>query len=272
MRVEVRLLAASAGILLLTLGCGVRTPQPPTPPQVTTSGTDSAVTGKAVEEIEILCGTSFGPPMEKLVEQCEKELGIRGIMVYGGSEDHLPKVKLKATGDIYVTHTPFMQYTREADALLREVEVGFLAPVLVAQKGNPKNLAKFEDLAQGGLRVVLPNPEFSTCGEMVFGLLEKKQIKDAVLANVGNDMVKHHADVGNHVKLGARDAGIMWNGVANNYRDDIEIIPLPYEYDSEIHVAVMGLSYTKKKETVEKFLDYIEEHGKEVFAEFGYVK
>jgi len=228
--------------------------------------------GQAGEPITILCGTSFRPPMEKLTAMYEKETGRRTELSFGGSEDHLPNVKAKAAGDVYVTHSPYQQYTREAGALLREVEVGFLAPVLVVPKGNPKKIEKIEDLAEPGLRVLLTNPEFSTCGEMVFALLEKKQIKDAVLRNVGNAMFKHHSEVGNKMKLGYGDAAIMWNGVANNFLDAIEVVPVPYEYDEEIRVSVMGLSYTKQPEQVQQFLDFVEAHGKEVFKEFGYVK
>ncbi len=224
------------------------------------------------DEMLILCGSSFRPPMEKLVEQFQQETGIGVSLSFGGSEDHLPNVKAKLVGDVYVSHTPYMQYTRDADAMLREVEVGFLAPALVVRKGNPEKIERIEDLAREGLRVVLPNPDFSTCGEMVAAMLEKKGIKEAVLKNVGNDMVKHHSEVGNQLQLGARDAGIMWNGVAHTFEDVVDVVPGPYEYDEAIRVAVMGLSYSKKQPEVQKFLDFIEQHGKEVFAEFGYVK
>ena len=224
------------------------------------------------EEIDVLCGSSFRDPMEKLAELYEKKTGVNVRLVLGGSEDHLPKVKLKAFGDLYVTHTPYMKYTKDAGALLREIEVGFLAPVLVTRKGNPRGLKKFADLARPGLGVVLPNPKYSTCGEMVDGLLEKKKIKKAVMANVGNALMKHHHQVANQLKIGARDAGIMWNGVAHNFRDDIEIVSIPYEYDQEIRVSAVGLSYTKKEAAVRKFLDFLDKHGKKVFTEFGYTK
>lgn len=250
------LISLLAAVGLAASGCGDQADKP---------ATDSA-------EIMILCGSSFRPPMEKLVGMYEEATGRRASMAFGGSEDHLPKVKLKASGDVFVTHTPFQQYTEEAGVLLREVKVGFLAPVLVATKGNPLELAKFEDLARPGLKVVLPNPDFSTCGEMVFKLLEKKGIKDQVLENVGNAMVRQHAQVATQIQLGHRDAGIMWNGVAHNWRDSVDLVPIPYEYDKEIRVSIMGLSYTKRTEAVEKFLDFAEEHGREVFEEFGYVK
>ena len=227
---------------------------------------------QAGPEIHVLCGSSFRPPMEQLAAAFEKETGTRVLLDFGGSEDHLPKVKLKSTGDVYVTHTPYQQYTRDADALLREVPVGFFTPVLVVEKGNPKGIKSIEDLAKPDLGVVLPNPEFSTCGEMVDKLLEKKGIKDAVLKNVGNALMKHHSQIGNDLKLGVRDAGIMWNGVAHEYADAIEVVPTPYEYDEEITVSVMGLSYTKNPELVNKFLDFVAAHGKDTFTEFGYVK
>jgi molybdate transport system substrate-binding protein len=226
----------------------------------------------AGEPITILCGSSFRPPMEKITKMYEKETGGRTELSFGGSEDHLPNVKTKSAGDVYVTHSPYQQYTQEAGALLREVKVGFLAPVLVVPKGNPKGIKKIEDLAKPGLQVILTNPEFSTCGEMTFALLEKKGIKDAVLENVGNAMFKHHSEVGNKMKLGLGDAAIMWNGVANNFLDAIDIVPVPYEYDEEIVVSVMGLSYTKHPKQVQKLLDFVEANGKEVFKEFGYVK
>ncbi|MEE8452126.1 MAG: substrate-binding domain-containing protein [Thermoguttaceae bacterium] len=227
---------------------------------------------EANREIIILCGSSFRPPTEKLAEMFEAETGIAVKMTFGGSEDHLPHVKAKSAGDVYVTHTPFIQYTDEAGSLLREVKVGFLAPVLVVAKGNPKKIARIEDLAQPGLEVVLPNPVYSTCGEMVDALLEKKGIKDAVLKNTGSALMEHHSEIGNHLKIGTREAGIMWNGVANNYLDVLEIVPGSYEYGEEIGVSVMGLSYTDDKEAVEQFLDFVAEHGEKVFADFGYVK
>jgi ABC-type molybdate transport system substrate-binding protein len=64
----------------------------------------------------------------------------------------------------------------------------------------------------------------------------------------------------------------MWNGVSHNFLDAIEVVPAPYEYKDEIRVSVMGLSYTKQKDEVTAFLDFVGEHGKKVFAEFGYVK
>ena len=223
-------------------------------------------------DLMILCGSSFQSPMEELVAQYEKETGKRAVLVIGGSEDHLPKVKLKQHGDLFVTHSPYQEYTEKADALAREVPVGFLAPALVVKKGNPHEIEKFEDLARPGLKVILPNPKYATCGEMVFALMEKKGIKDKVLENVGNALVRSHDQVAENLKLEHRDVGIMWNGKIYNWRDDIEVVPIDYEYDMEVKVSVMGLSYSDKQEQISEFLDFVEEHGPTVFEKFGYIK
>ncbi len=224
------------------------------------------------DEIVVLCGTSFGPPVEKLARQYEDATGRKVTLSMGGSEELLPQVKTHAAGDLFVTHDPFMDETEKAGAMLRWVQVGDLAPALVVAKGNPKKIERLEDLARPGLKVILPNAEFSTCGQMVVKLLEKKGIKDAVMANVGNRLFRGHSEIGNNMKLGHGDAAIIWNGVAHNFRDSIEIVPTPYEYDAETRVGVIGLSYTKNKDGVEQFLKYVDEHGKQVFTEFGYVK
>ena len=45
-------------------------------------------------EIDILCGGSFQPPVEKLARTFEGETGIKATLVFGQSEDHLPHVKM----------------------------------------------------------------------------------------------------------------------------------------------------------------------------------
>ena len=258
-RTRSALAALAAALVLLLAGCG---------------GTAQQAGGEAqpADEVLILCGTSFAGPVETLAKQYEAATGRKVVLSMGGSEDLLPQVKTHAAGDLFVTHDPYMAETEKFGAMLRWVQVGDLAPVLVVPKGNPQKIERLEDLARPGLKVIVPNPEFATCGQMLMSLLDKKGIKDAVMANVGNRLFRSHSEIGNNMKLGLGDVGIMWNGVAHNFLDSLEIVPTPYEYDTETRVGVIGLSYSKNKELVEQFLKYVEEHGQQVFAEFGYVK
>jgi len=241
-------------VFMLVFGCSKKE----TPPEAT--------------ELVILCGSSFVPPTEQLCSEFMAQTGIETTYTVGGSEDLLPHVKARIKGDIFVTHDPYMDYTRDANALADDVQVGFVAPVLVVQNGNPKGIKNIEDLTREGLKVALTDPQYSTAGEMVFALLEKKGIKDAVMKNVENRLTKGHSNIGTFLKTQAVDAGIMWNGVAHTFRDSLDIVKTPYEYEQEIRVHIMSLSYSKQPEELKQFMEFVRKQAPAIFAEYGYVK
>jgi len=107
---------------------------------------------------------------------------------------------------------------------------------------------------------------------MVFALLEKKGIKDTVMENVGNRLTKGHPKLCTFLQTQTVDAVITWNGVAHTFRDHLEIVPTPYEYDIERRVHVIGLNYSKHPEWIQQFVEFARTRGKEIFAEYGYVK
>ena len=224
------------------------------------------------KELVVLCGSSFVRPTEQLCSQFTAETGIEIVTTVAGSEDFLPLVQAGKEGDILITHDPYLDYVRDANALADSVQVGCVAPVLAVQKGNPKNLTSIDDLTRPGLRVGVSNPQYSTCGEMVFVLLEKKGIKDSVLTNVENRLTKGHSTLGTWLKTQTVDAVIMWNGVANTFKDSLDVVRTPYEYDKEVGVHIIGLSYTKQAESLRQFIEFARQKAPAIFAEHGYLK
>ena len=226
----------------------------------------------AMRKLVVLCGSSFVPPTEQLIEEFEAKYGVEVEYTTAGSEDFLPQVEAAQLGDVLVTHDPYLDHVKDAGRLSDSTHVGFVAPVLAVRPGNPKEVSGIDDLTKPGLRVALTDAKYSTCGEMVFALLEKKGIVDAVMANVGNRLTKGHSTLGNFLKTDAVDAVVMWNGVANTFGSDVQIVAAPYEYDTEIRVHVIGLNYTKDAELLKQFMDFAKSRGEAIFAEHGYVK
>jgi ABC-type molybdate transport system substrate-binding protein len=64
----------------------------------------------------------------------------------------------------------------------------------------------------------------------------------------------------------------MWNGVAHTFRDDLEVVQMSYEYDTEIRVHIIGLSYTKQPNALKQFIGFARAKGPAIFAEHGYIK
>jgi len=222
------------------------------------------------KELTVLCGSSFVKPTEELIHRFTEETGIAVKYTVAGSEDFLPLVKAGKEGDVLVTHDPYLQYVTDAGACADHVTVGRLAPVLAVRKGNPKGIRSIGDLARPGLRVALPDPRYSTCGGMVAELLEKKGIEEGVMKNVGSRLTKGHSTLGTFLKTGVVDAAILWNGVARQFADALEVVPVPYEYGTRIRVHVIGLDYTKHPAELKRFMAFAGAHGPEIFARFGY--
>lgn len=229
-------------------------------------------TEKEPAKLTVLCGGSFRPPMEELVAAFEEQTGIPAELSFGQSEDLLPMVKVREEGDLFVSHDPYLDYVDEAGALLGAAQIGYVSPVVVVAKDNPAGVESLDDLAKPGVKVALPNPEFSTCGQMLFKLLEKKGIKDDVLANAEGAIFRSHSQIGTALKLRQREAGVMWNGVAHTFRDSLEVVPTPYEYEDTIRVWVIGLNYTEHEAGVKQLLDFARKQGADIFAKYGYVK
>ncbi len=229
-------------------------------------------TQPAPGELVMLTGASFLEPVKTLCEEFTRETGIPVALSSGESEDLLPLVKMARKGDLFVTHDPYLDYVRQANALADHVTVGALAPAVTVQKGNPKGIKSFEDLAKPGLKVALPDPQYSTAGQMVFSLLEKKGIKDAVLKNVDTRLTRGHSKLGTLLKTQVVDAVVMWRAVAGNFADCADVVETPYEYDQEIAVHVMGLSHSKQPEAMKRFMESTRRRGPEIFRQRGYFK
>jgi len=235
-------------------------------------GAGGAATTRPAVELTVLCGNSFVQPAEEMIEGFNEATGITVAVTSAGSEDFLPLVRAGQRGDILITHDPYLDYVREAKALADHCEVGFVAPVLAVQKGNPEGLTAVQDLARPGLKVALSNPQYSTCGEMVQEYLKRKGIYDAVMRNVENRLTKGHGDLGTFLKTQTVDAVIMWNGVAHTFNQSVDVVPTPYDYDRTIRVHVIGLGYSKQPEAVQRFIDFARANGPAVFSSHGYVK
>lgn len=235
-------------------------------------------TGQAEQEgseLLLLSGSSFIEPARKLADEFKEQAGISIVCSTGESEDLLPHVKAQQKGDIFVTHDPYLEYVEEAGSLADHVHVGFVAPVVCVGKGNEElknKINKVEDILDIDMKFAMSNPEYSTCGEIVRDFFKSKGKWEALKEKVGNRFTKGHNRLGTLLKTGAVDCVIMWNGVAHNFKDSIEIVPTPYEYEQEVRVHVMTLSYSEYQGELGQFIKFVQDRGPEVFEEYGYVK
>jgi ABC-type molybdate transport system substrate-binding protein len=103
-----------------------------------------------------------------------------------------------------------------------------------------------------------------------------------ILKNVRVE-TKGHQQRCNDVDMGTLDAAIVWNAVAELYKDKLEIIPIPKTYVDAITSATYGeidLAYTKvtvgmispheKRPATQRFYQFLATEGEAIFADMGF--
>jgi molybdate transport system substrate-binding protein len=148
--------------------------------------------------------------------------------------------------------------------------VGVLQPVLLVRPGNPQKIQSLADLTRPNLKIGIGDPRYSTCGELFVRLLEEKGLHDQVMKQVVLQG-RTHAKIANGLILGPLDAVVVWNFVAQLYRDKVELVPTTDRY-AEIKVTVVGLKRSRNPAQRDAFLDLCRaQQVKAIFAENGYV-
>jgi ABC-type molybdate transport system substrate-binding protein len=144
--------------------------------------------------------------------------------------------------------------------------------VIAVAKGNPKSITTVQDLLKEDVRVALGNPDAASIGKQTKILLEQAGLWDDVKSRVEATGVFKPTvpEVANDVKLGAVDAGIVWDSTVSQY-PELEAVRVE-RFDAranEISVAV--LKSTGQPTTALRFSRYLNSTiGNEVFNKHGY--
>lgn len=224
------------------------------------------------KSLVLYCAAGVKPPIEKLAKEYEGKYGVRIEIQYGGSGTLLSGLRITNTGDLYIAaDESYMEEASKLGLIAEAQPLATMSPVIAVKKGNPKSIITIEDLLKENIGFSLGNPEAASIGKYTKQILEHHQlwepIREAVLV-----LKPTVSDVANDIRIGAVDAGIVWDATVNLF-DDLEIVPSEIfnGYSKDVTMGVLNSS-TQPTEAL-KFMRYISsrEFGNEVFASMGYV-
>ena len=198
--------SAAAGALAFLCSCGNRASPSPSP---------------------ILCyvGGTMRPAMEELVRRYAAATGEKVLLDFGDSGELLIRAEQTRRGDLYVCHDPFMAEGIRKGLVLEGQAVSALEPVIIVQKGNPKDIRGFRDLARPGLRLILTDSEFSTMGYIVDRMARKTGLSSALAANAVS-RTRGSGESANAIAMRNGDASLAWNAVAFLRKDKLDAVPI----------------------------------------------
>jgi len=211
------------------------------------TGLPPAIHAAEKKPLLVFCAAGVKPPVEAAAKAYEKEYGIPVQLQYGGSGTLLSNIRVAKAGDLFIAgDDSYIRAGREQGVLAEAIPLAPMRPVIAVQKGNPKNIRALADLLRPDVSVALANPDAASIGRTTQKVLEKEGTWAALKehAKVFKPTVN---DIANDVKLGAVDAGIIWDATAAQY-PELETVKVP-AFESTVETVTAGIIASTKQPT-----------------------
>ena len=125
------------------------------------------------EPLVFYCAAGMQPPVKATAEKYEEEYGIPIQIQYGGSGTLLSSIRVAKQGDLYLAaDESYIDIAREQGLLAEALPLAYIRPVIIVQKGNPKNIRSIRDLPREDVTIALGNPDAASIGKTTKRLLE----------------------------------------------------------------------------------------------------
>ncbi len=145
---------------------------------------------------------------------------VKIVTDYAGSEVLLAKMRLVHKGDLYLPGDRYyVDQAVQAGMILSQTPVCYFVPMILVQKGNPKNVQSLRDLTRPGLKIGLGDPQACAIGRETRQLLDKNGIAwPDIEKNVAFQSLTVN-ELGLQIQAKALDAVIVWDAIAQYYQD-----------------------------------------------------
>ncbi|MCX7825008.1 MAG: substrate-binding domain-containing protein, partial [Verrucomicrobiae bacterium] len=221
--------------------------------------------------LRVFCGAALKPPVEQIAQEYERAYKVPVELQYGPSQTLLASIEVTKVGDLYIPgDDSFLKLAREKDLIAETIPLARMATVVAVRAGNPKNIQSLADLGRADVKLGIPNPDATAVGKLArqalqaAGAWESMEAHATVFKPTPNDIA---ADV----KLGALDAGLVFDAVAKQFAD-LEIVTLPELAPAVASVSVAVLQSSVQPSAALRFARYLSaaDRGLKRFAALGY--
>ncbi len=133
---------------------------PASTPTVTTTS------GSPQESILVYAGAGLKAPLDEIGSVFTKKYGIAVQYNYGGAGTLVSQMNLSKKGDVFMPGSTVEFKTAKDQGLVNASQiVAYHVPVIVVQKGNPKNITSIRDFARPGLKIALGDVNATAIGK-----------------------------------------------------------------------------------------------------------
>lgn len=225
------------------------------------------------DALVLYCAAGVKPAVEPLAQAYEAEYGQPVQLMYGGSGTLLSSLQVSGQGDLYIAaDQSYIEIADEKSLIDETLPLAWMRPVIAVAKGNPKGIQSLADLQRSDIRLALGNPDAASIGKQTKKLLEKAGVWQAVKQQVEAKGVFKPTvpEVANDVKLGAVDAGVVWDATVAQY-PELEAVHVPLFDAARKQISVAVLKSSGQPTEALRFARYLNSKvGNVVFKEHGF--
>lgn len=251
------------GLILFSLctGCGN-----------TSSSEKKVVTPEtAPKSLFAYVGAGLKEPVTEIAQIYEQKTGVKIELTFNNSGMLLNQLETMKKGDIYMPGG--MPYVKKAQQKGHVEEmVGPIAihtPVIVTPKGNPGHISKVQDLAEPGVKLVMPEKDSTALGKATFRMFDKLGIAQQVEKNVLTN-VETAPKVPTTIIMGQGNAGITEYSNYAKHKDKLEIIEIDPAVNEVEEIPCAMITYSDQKDQTRDFLEFIKVEGPAIFKKYGF--
>ena len=214
-------------------------------------------------------GAGLKAPLDELGPTFTEKYGANVQYVYGGAGTLVTQMNLTKKGDVFMPGSTVEFGNAKAQGLVNSSKlVAYHVPVIVVQKGNPKNITSLQDFTKSGVKVALGDVNATAIGKASAKMFQKLNITAAVEKNV----VTRTGTINELVVVmntGQADAAVMTLDSVNATTMDSITIPLTV---NQILITPIGATtFTTQPDLANKFVDFVSsDEGKAVFKKHGF--
>jgi len=248
-------------------------------------GNPSRKSGKQSHRpILLLAAAGLREPIEEIARRYEAEYGVKVDIQFGGSNSLLSQIQVDriSTPDLLlVSDASYTQQAVEKSLAKETLSIAIQRPCVIVRKDATIKIRTVDDLIAPGRRLSIGNPDQAAIGKAVREALQRIPAADGsnqwlrLESSVSQYGVFKPTvnEVANDVRIGAVDAGIVWNATVSSpaYKDTLRVIELPELASQSEMVSMAVLSSSQQPTEALKFARYVSarDRGLEVFRSHG---
>ena len=235
-------------------------------------GTIGCANDQPEQKLILHCGAGIRPPAAEIASVFGRRHGVMVECSYGGSEVLLNTIRLSRQGDLYMPgDVHYVDQARDQGLITSQTNVCYFVPVILVQKGNPKNICSLKDLIRPGIRLGLGDPEACAIGRKSAKIFAKNNISQQDIESNVRFRSLTVNELGDKVKLGYLDAAIVWDAVAETFAGDVEKVSIARDQNMISTVAIGVLKVSKHPELAAAFVRFVaSEEGKGILERHHY--